>query len=461
MHRLTARGIYYGMRCRPLDDFVFLPKFTVRLSHVTAAEKARNDEYLRGIDDEYGDIWIMNPMPYTHLNYGVLSSGAVIETIHALNLHRLSGVRQLGTLVDPVMMSYGENAIANRFSHNRFGHSLDVAAMATVIGWNCGLDDRDRLHLRVACVMHDALTPAHGDGTKLIDPKAFDEDANIRELFKKPEWVDLKAKWQIDEELIVKIIQDDNHWLGSIRNMADRICYIARDVSAYLIESRSDRRLLLPFEHEAVRQSVYLRPHLLHVWDTLRMKDGQLVCSDPDTLDAFLRLRVQMFQSLYYHPLSRVREFIFSKVIVQYLYDSGQVSRDQLLEMTDEWLDREINRLVGRESGIENLDTFGNPRAACYKDAWTARNEEARLRMNGIRFIFAENLQRKIKPGIDFPVLVGGRVMPFKEARPALARDLVKLAKIQFPYRLYWLEKPNVSAEFLKAYDAFQLKRGR
>ena len=151
-----------------------------------------------GTDSAYGDAFGLYPScPHTGLRYMVHDDGIVVQTLKAFNLFRLGRIRQLGALEDPLVMRSGGKRRAYRYDHSRYIHSLDVGAIGSVMMSNMagGLTTEERLHCLVAMLMHDGRIPAHGDGTKLLNPLAFDEDANIRELFKSPGWPALKERW--------------------------------------------------------------------------------------------------------------------------------------------------------------------------------------------------------------------------------------------------------------------------
>src|SRR3989338_2849905 len=240
-------------------------------------KKIRGDirRYWHVIDHEDPEC-IVPFMPFTDLRYLVREDGVCTDTIRACRLYRLGRIRQLGNLHDPSVYEAGFVSMGQRFNHTRYLHVHDASALITLMGFNNGIEHRLLTHLRVAALIHDALTPAHGDGTKAIDMIRFDEDAFVATLLEGHDWELLKKKHGLSKTLLVDLVQH-RHILGTLLDYADRIAYTSRDLDAYLSRYWNNQRIATTREYRELSDIVKKNPHVCSLWDTIHVGLDDLV----------------------------------------------------------------------------------------------------------------------------------------------------------------------------------------
>ena len=120
---------------------------------------------------------------------------------------------------------------------------------------------------------------------------------------------------------------------------------IARDTIAFLGTETPDRKFQYS-EYTAVGDIAREDPFVCAIWENVQRYDGQLVFSNPKRLGLFLTLRALMFRGLYYNPYSRFFEYLIGKGFVKYLYQKGEITRQQLLEEQDPWIENKISEVI-------------------------------------------------------------------------------------------------------------------
>lgn len=281
-------------------------------------------------------------LPYRQelgFSFAVHNDGLIHDTCNALGIFRLAHIRQLGFLHDPVMNELAEkNGIGMLFEHTRYMHSLTVMATASLMGLRCGLREHDLIHLRVAALTHDVLTPAGGDSIKFIDPEAFDEDAHYHEIFEgNSEWDAVRDRYGLDETLLAATVRGEGI-LGQLLDLADKMSYVAHDFDAYMkgSEKPSSEHFQVPNSIMEVWKFQSESPYpLCDLWNFVVIENGQVIVTDGKRLASFLKLRALLFRHLYYNPRARYREQILGILIVDPLYRKGILTREQLLQMND------------------------------------------------------------------------------------------------------------------------------
>ncbi|MBI2097275.1 MAG: hypothetical protein HYT40_04005 [Candidatus Sungbacteria bacterium] len=416
-------------------------------------------EYVFG--DGVDPLAIVPSIPFTGIGYAVLEDGLIEETTNAFGLFRLARVRQLGFLHDPVVRSGELESIGMLFSHTRWLHVLDVTAIATLIALNNELRDEGLYHLQVAAISHDALTPAGGDTTKQIDPQAFDEERNFPQLFSLEGWPALSQKYGLQERKLTEIVQGKST-LGKILDLADKIAYVARDAREYYGRYDPSGPVGYPDEYFEIKKLVETRALICGIWDAVEIEDGEAVIADGERLTDFLRLRALLFKNLYHHPASRFLEHTIANVITQYLYDSDELTKQELLQFGDADLERLIGEVVGDDSLLLVGVNFMRPRVETFKDAKEARRREAKLIRNGM-FTLLENWRGTANPGMNFLVRKNKQVAPFREAYPKAAREIEKLIAPEKPLILYYfpIAEMPLKEKFLKAFMAYRKRKLR
>ena len=169
------------------------------------------------------------------------------------------------------------------------------------------------------------------------------------------------------------------------------------------------------------------------IWDAVRIIDGKMVIVSAKRLYNFLKLRTLLFREFYYHPGSRFKEFMISYVIIKYFYNMGEITRDELLEMTDTDLERFIDHKLKSKYVLHTLDMSPDVRVEAFATTEKARAREQELIKNGFPITLLENLRNKIKPETHYLVPAPDKTFkPFSEAYPELH------AHIDHPIRLYY-----------------------
>ncbi len=394
-------------------------------------------------------------LPFSDVRYLVREGGVCTESIRACALYRLGHIRPLGNLHDPAVFEEGFVAMGQRFNHSRYLHVNDVSALVTLMGLNNGIEHRLLKHLRVAALIHDALTPAHGDGTKAIDPALFDEDAFVATLLVGPNWEALKKKHGLSKTLLVDIVQH-RHVLGVMLDYADRIAYVARDVDAYLLRYGKYTRVNATREYRMLSEIVRRNPSVCSLWDTIRLDEhGAVYCDDPVKLEQFLTVRILMFRGLYYNPHARFMEYFVSHAITSVLYEKGIVSHEELLRMGDMELDGIIGRALGDPYVMGMSGDFGEAHLKRFATCEEAAAFESCLKKNGISITLLDDVDRKIRSGTGYRVRnARGTIAPFRELCPHQAAALERLCVIPNPFAVYWIENNAMTDRIRKFMEA-------
>lgn len=389
---------------------------------------------------------IVPTLPLTGLHYLVDEGGLRDDLFAPFNLQRLSFIKQLGFLTQPIYNRY-DVRVGSLGEHTRWLHSLDVHAVGSAIGYNLDLPRQEMNELRTLCLTHDALTPAGGDSVKLVSPEDFDEDLHYHTLLEKPSFDSVAAKYSLRREVLLAGIKNKGV-LGEILDIADKIAYVARDVSKSLhnIEAGVHRgrpgcALMLELLEKY--------PLICGLWDSVELQDGVVVFTNLERLVAFLKLRVLMFREFYYSPTARFGEFLISRLFVQVLLKRGKLSRDRLIEMTDS----ELLRLFDEEFEHGHvLHTCESDLARCevFDELDEAQAFIGHLHAAGNVFAMLDDNRRSIKTGAHFRVATARGPMPLEKAHPDIARELERLASGMPLVHVYYLaDDPMLPREVL------------
>jgi len=304
------------------------------------------------------DMNIMS-LPYCHHGFGIKDGGLTLKAWVSFELERLHRVRQLAFVKHPFVLSMaGDIDEGLCFDHSRGMHVLDVMSVITLIAEN----NRSELPLshrtltpiyntlRLAALTHDALTPAGGDTIKTLDPEALDEDAHYFDLFRDPETseerIALCVKYGVNIHDLTETVQGKG-LAGTVLDMADKTAYVARDTSQFMNYCFASRRRKIHFpEYASIAKLVEKDPWICGWWESVRVKRDYAWVEDGERLGRFLELRLRMFRGLYYHG-KRTMDIILPVVVAGHLYASGQLTRADLLQMSDEQLERRIAKFCG------------------------------------------------------------------------------------------------------------------
>lgn len=399
-------------------------------------------------------------LPYSSVSYCIRNRGLTYAIERACDLWRITDVRQLGNLSDPTITQ--DNPVYRcelRHRHTRYMHVMDVQTVLLLIAMNNGFSERDTIHLRVSGILHDALTPAHGDTTKLIDPEAFDEDANVRTLFQMEGWMAVREKYDLDEDVIADTVQGKGLF-GELLDIADKICYVARDAWAFVERCGSAKDYDLPEGARSLLGILKGYPKICDLWETVTVaNDRRAVFLDGAWLGAFLRLRALLFRYFYFSPNSRYVEYILAKVMLSYFYCTKKLTAKMLLSMRDGDVDDMIGEFVGPQWVMHQPESVGRPHSEAFDTLQEARLREQEIIASGNPLTLIEHLGGKCKPSTDYLVLSGkGSIWPFSETYPMASELIRQTATLKHPVQLYYVPDPQMKAETLQALLDFRKK---
>ncbi len=388
-------------------------------------------------------------MPALHaagISYMVREGGLCEDLFHTFKLARLQHIRQLGFLNRP-NFGGGMRIRESLSDHTRWTHSLDVMAIGTLIGTNLELEQPDFNELRTLCLTHDTLTPAGGDSVKMVDLAQLDEDDNYPAFLKTLDMERLRSKYGIRQEVLVEGIRNEG-CVGEILDMADKIAYIARDLqkcqhhieTGYLHQQPGMKTLV---------ELLVRTPDICSLWDSIALQNGRPVFTDTKRLIAFLKARLLMFRELYFHPTARFGDFLMSRLFVKVLMQKKALTKEMLLELTDDGLHAILDDAFG--IGVA-LDTCSSHLARCdqFKTLEEGQEFARSLRDSGNAFVMLDDNRRAIKTGADMMVWGEDGPMRLRESDPGSARELDEMATMLRLVHVYHLDgDPLLSREVL------------
>ncbi len=402
--------------------------------------KARNAMDAKYVIDT--DVYTIIPHTlYAGFGFAIMSDGLAEFVSQKLQLHRLSNIRQLAFLTSPTITNSPMKVYPLAFTHNRYLHSLEVYAIATLIGYRLGLHAAEMLLLQIAALSHDKLTPAGGDVLKVIDPEAFDEDACYPEIFKQEGWRHVRDGFEVDEGKLAQVILGKG-LLGSILDLADKLAYTARDTWEFLQHNKPQGFVgaLFP-EYKDILHILRANPYPCALWECVERKDDQLVFTDEQRLVHFIRLRALMFKILYANANARFVETGFVAALAKILYSDGTLTRQALLSMDDWQLFEVMSTAVGDNALFcpfhivlntnARVDKFASNEAAMAYERRIATESPATM-------TWAEKAPPPPTKCLDtFKVVRGQNVVSFSQANPEQSRSIAGISCDPLPYWVY------------------------
>ena len=319
------------------------------------------------------------------------------------------------------------------FDHNRFCHVLDVYTIANLIAHNLRLAPQLVLTILTAAISHDALTPAGGDSVKLIDPPAFDEDKNYHALLQGEGWENFRQRFGVDRDLLIRTVLGEG-LLGTILDIADKTAYTARDTLAYLGTARPAKDARNTHMY-AIADIVRSDPYVCALWQSAYMFQGRLVFGDKERLSRFLKLRALMFRGLYYNPFARFFEYLVGKGVVKYLYLKGSITRAELLQNGDWWIERKIDEALESEYVLRSFHNLERSRIEEYPDIRSAKSRAADFDGDDAAVVIIDDFGSATKSATQkFFVRKGRLALPFAEACTDEAEEIDDI--MHFPKRV-------------------------
>ncbi len=399
-------------------------------------------EFQLAIHGQSFDQYVIVPqLPYAGFGYVVLEDEDVFDISRIFGVPRLSGIRQLSGLTDPTVNDSPIKVCPQPFRNTRFEHSLDTCAVSVLIGTNCQLSKNDLATLKICGFTHDVMTPAGGDAIKRIDPIGLDEDANYREVFRRPGWENFRDRYGLSEQKMVDTVLGKG-LLGRILDLADKISYTGRDLWMFICKNRrgEDFWLNFPMIYDRMISLLNANPSPCSVWECARVVDGQLVLTDAERLADFLRIRALMFKALYFNAAARFAEAGYLTQIARFLYEDGILTKDNLLEMQDHQLFALLSQALGvPEYVVGEMVGNENPRVELFETAEEALRFERQIaqKERGTMTCLDVHPNPSGNSSSNFNVLTKGRVIPFSVACPFESWDIQQILREQKPYRVF------------------------
>jgi HD superfamily phosphohydrolase len=388
--------------------------------------------------------------PYSSFGYSIPHDGPLYDVISGFKLTRLANIAQLGFLTPPTDHERENLAFQRRFGHSRYNHSLDVAALTALMLHNVDLPEQDKRDGVAGALLHDLLMPAGGDTTKLLDKKAFDEDANFTELMKQPEIQTLCRTHGLLPQSLDDVVQEKT-LAGQVKNIADKLAYVCRDAQTFLnsmvVVSRSESCRF----RDLVRTVVTCQPFVGDLWEDVRLIDGNIVFTNPARLSAFLMLRAIMFRDLYLNPYSRGYEFLIYLLAMKPLYEQGILNQENLLSMSDP----QLHATIRSHLGISQEDIMGRF-LKLSRHAQPATKEDASTLVEQMKqqtpFVLSENFHGAIKPCTEWLTMWKNKVVPLHEALPQQASTIQEICELAGRIMVHWIQDPP--QDLVKAYES-------
>lgn len=401
-------------------------------------------EIFRRLEFEYLS-WAFDPRILPELTYAgvgciVADNGLIEATVKNLDLGRLGGVRQLGSLHDPVISNNPWRDRGTSFVHTRLQHSFEVCIIATLIGKRCDLDSQSLDLLRVAAMSHDCLTPAGGDTIKSVDPETFDEDVHFPKVLEREKWQEVRDRYCIDENLLIQTILG-NGLLGSILDIADKLAYVSTDLAMFLDKNPPGHQAWEDFQETYDRIRWLLNRNSLpcSVWECAELCNGELVFTDTERLGDFFRMRAIMTRILYNNAASRFEEAAFISLVAKELYKQGVITRDSLLNMTDQQLFHIMGVALGIAWFDSDLVLGQDPRVETFTTLKEAREFERGIVKSEPGIM--THYERAPKPSTDclrkFKVLDNGKAKPLSQVCPFVLWDVKQILSNDKPHWVY------------------------
>lgn len=350
----------------------------------------------------------------------------------------------MGFIHQPEASRIGNDGLADRFGHHRLIHSFHVAALMALLLANNrqAFNENDALHGLLAALLHDVRTPAGGDTIKLLDRRAFDEDANFGQLFKKARWQEVAARYGLDNAQLLAIVQE-TCLLGQLKDVADKIAYVVLDAFMMLSVIHYANADGSCSSYDAVRAQIAAHPFVGDVWEDVRIINGQVVFTDARRLAALLKLRALLFRDLYHNPETRYPQFIYVNCILRRLYETGQITTKRLLEGDDYDIIQLLSAQLGMPWWQLSMEGLGRIHTQRYASPRQAERAMRHKRLNG-GLVLLEDLSRPINSGTSFLVLNSrGQVQPLKRALPGAAAEIDDICRQACQAIVYHLPNPH------------------
>lgn len=395
--------------------------------------------------------------PLSELDGSHIENPLARSLLNTTPVRRLKGVGQVGL----VLTNNPREKWRTGHYHTRYQHTIAVAEIGERILRQNGFDEQS-INLGVAAYMlHDIGIPAFGDTTKPLDPKNLDEETHWRDASNR-RITTLLNRNNISKEQVDAIIRNEGI-LGKVLDIADRIAYVSRDLSAWI---NDEPRMVEAWGRDPTPEEIKDMPieqavnTLLYDIFIRRMGDmykdvivnkesGEVYFSDAAQLSFFLFYRAALFRGLYKHPLNIGRETAFVETLRPfYTTDEEQarqkehlLSPSKLRSMTDYELEdhvRNYGSKAQREMYLNLRFLHWVPSFEKFETIEQAKQREQEIAGDGVRIIGIREIAG-FNPSTDFKVMNRkGKIVVFRDAVPPAAAHIDKeVGKVRGVYLFY------------------------
>jgi len=316
---------------------------------------------------------------------------------------RLAQINQLGYLVPPRPKGLDKSQsiayIMPTFHHNRWMHSLLVALLTEVTLARNGFSQEKRTPLVLTDGCHDIATPAGGDSIKRVDPENLGEEENFSWVL---EYYDLVKPWAERFGFNVRLAQS---WVkgqglfGQLLDAIDKICYTALD--CYNLGMLRDSK---------TRELCLTNPLVIDVWQDIQFAPDltRFAFANPERLFLFLLLRAYEHQEFLLNPYSRALD-LFLKKLVQPLYETGIITKKQLLIQDDNWLHHELEKHYPGK-----VQWYIEPEELSWERFGTQKEQQEFCAQLGGKIDHTDDIS-EFDPCLDWLVFQDGKIVPLKQ----------------------------------------------
>jgi hypothetical protein len=361
--------------------------------------------------DEFGDAagyrQIMLPFSSTDFYVDVDEDELFVDLTDNNAFFRLGGISQLGYLVPHSKLMTEGHRIYYRtpiFPHTRGHHSLLTAVFADVILARNGLSFSKRAPIVLAAGSHDIAMPTGGDSVKRISPE-LDEEKSYAYVIERSGLHLLWQKYGFDLAEAFKWVNGEG-LVGRFIDVIDKMSYTALDnyhLVHHLNASDSSFNEMIDL--------VTKQPLIMDVWQDVRIDFEREIIYfvDPERLYSFLLLRALEHKLLLYDSRSRALDFYLEKR-VRVLYESGELTRDNLLTMSN----RELETLLEQRFPNKILLGLLSPDDLKWKKFATKQEQLDFAQQLGDKVDHPDDV-KGFKAGLDWLVASSGRYVPLYE----------------------------------------------
>ncbi|MBI2613898.1 MAG: HD domain-containing protein [Candidatus Levybacteria bacterium] len=358
------------------------------------------------------------------------------KAFRRLPLGRLDGVKALSFLsyIGPA----AKDQIFLPYTHTRFDHSFVVGLVIEAIMRQNGFDQEDINVGIVAGLIHDIATPAHGDATKKVDPKALDEEQFWWEALGENGQVFVTQELNIPQKRLDAIIKNQGI-IGQVLDIADRITYTMKDLNEIVAVDQNNAWSWVfqnPYLQE-LHDFTMINPKIGNIYKEVGVdrKKNEVFFNDPRNLGIFLLLRARLHKTLYMNPVSQGRDLFIASLIKRLYSRDGRrpLSPKSLRGMTDENLIEVLQKYYKPEYGDFSQKLYHDLTSWYpYFERFTTK-EEAIERIKELKkdkdiLIIGMSQCKGFDPGTSYKVTnEKGQTVPFREFDPVIASEIERV----------------------------------